>query len=100
MYGVNGYIKAVEGKQQELLKYLLEASNEMKQVEGNYCYIVGTSEEDKDAVFIYEVWKNKEAHLASLQLPVFISLIKKAKPIIAGMKSYPKLTIHSDLTTR
>ncbi|MBS3990559.1 MAG: antibiotic biosynthesis monooxygenase [Erysipelothrix sp.] len=93
-YSINGYITATTGKREELLKYLLEAANEMKNLDNCQCYIVGTNDEESDNVYVFEVWDNEEAHKASLTLPVFQTLIQKAKPIIAGLKSYPPLKIH------
>jgi quinol monooxygenase YgiN len=93
-YSINGYITAVSGKREELLNYLLEAANEMKHLENCQCYIVGTNDDESDNVYVFEVWDNEEAHKASLTMPVFQNLIKKAKPIIARLKSFPDLRIH------
>lgn len=92
-YSVYGSLTAVPGKGSELEGYLLEAAEGMKHVEGNYCYIVGVNDEEPDAVYVFEIWENKEAHEASLELDVFRQLIGKARPIIAGMQDYPNLRI-------
>lgn len=92
-FGVNGKLSAKEGKRDELLNYLLEASKEMENVKGCYIYSVGISKEDPSGVYVYEVWENEEAHKNSLTLDVFRNLIEKAKPIITGMESYPDLEI-------
>lgn len=94
MYSTNGYIKAIDEKRDELLDYLLEAAEEMKNVEKCYCYIVGVNDQEPDNVYVYEVWESEEAHEASLTLPVFRELIEKAKPIISDLKSYPELRIY------
>ena len=92
-YSVYGNIIAQEGKVEELKNYLLEAATGMEKVAGCYCYIVGVNPEETNAVYVFEVWENEEAHQASLQLENVRQLIEKAKPIIAGMNSYPNLTI-------
>lgn len=92
-FSVSGKLVAKDGKGKELLSYLLEAAKEMEKVENCYCYIVGINETEPDSVYVYEVWENKDAHHASLNIPVFRNLIVKAKPIIRDMKSYPELTI-------
>lgn len=93
-YSINGYIKAIPEKRDELLGYLLEAAKEMNAVETCHIYIVGVNHEESDNVYVYEVWDSEEAHIASLSLPVFQALIQKARPIIAGLESYPALKIY------
>lgn len=44
-------------------------------------------------VFILEIWRDEEAHKASLQMDVFKELIQKARPIIVDMKDYPVATL-------
>ncbi|MBP2622355.1 putative quinol monooxygenase [Streptococcus oricebi] len=92
-YSVYGNIIAQEGKVEELQGYLLEAAESMKDVAGCYTYLVGRNPEEANAVYVLEVWENKEAHQASLQLDHVRQLIEKAKPIIAGMNSQPDLNI-------
>jgi quinol monooxygenase YgiN len=93
-YSVNGKISALEGNGEALKNILLEAANEMEQVQGCHLYIVGMDHEDKDSVYVYEVWESAEAHKASLSLPVFQKLITSARPIIKEMTSYPELKIY------
>lgn len=93
-YSINGYIKAISSKREELLGYLLEAAEEMENVEKCHIYIVGIYDEEPDNVYVYEVWENEEAHKASLTLPVFQALIQKARPIIAALESYPALKVY------
>ena len=37
-----------------------------------------------DALWITEVWDNRDNHMASLKLPAVQAAIAKARPIIAG----------------
>ncbi len=93
-YGVRGSLTAKPGKRQGLLDILGEAARGMEEVPGCLCYILGTSQEEPEAVHVYEVWLDKAAHQASLSMPVFQQLIERAKPIIESMTSQPDLIIH------
>lgn len=88
-HGVNGRLTAKAGEGGKLLKILMEAAQGMQEVDGCLCYIVGQDAENTDDIWVYEVWKDAEAHQASLQLPVFGKLIEKARPLIAGMENLP-----------
>ncbi len=81
MHGLIGKIIAVEGKRDELIKILLEGVSGMP---GCLSYIIAKDPEDKNAVWITEVWDTKESHAASLKLPSVQAAIKKGKPIISG----------------
>ncbi|EJR35583.1 putative quinol monooxygenase [Bacillus mycoides] len=49
-------------------------------------YIVSTSNDEPNAVYVFEVWSNEDAHKASLTLESTQNLIKRAKPIITGVE--------------
>lgn len=98
-YSIFGNLIAKEGHQEELLGYLLDAAEGMKKIDDCYCYIVGINPEEKNAIYVFEVWENPEAHQASLELEIFKNLINQAKPIIAGMNDYPNLTIKGGKAT-
>lgn len=91
---VEGKLLAQPGQGEALLQILLEAARGMEAVEDCFCYLVGTREQKPDAVHVIEVWRDAEAHQASLQMPVFQALIAKARPLIAGMEDVPSLVIH------
>lgn len=93
MYTKHGYIKAVKGQKETLLSYLLKASEGMKEIPECIMYLVGLDIEDSDKIYVYEVWKSKDAHLTSLSNPVFIELIQHARPLIHSMESYPDLVM-------
>ena len=50
-------------------------------------YIVATEPTDPNAIWITEVWDNKESHAASLQLPAVKQVIAAARPLIAGFSN-------------
>lgn len=83
-YGLFGNFIAKDGKRDELLEILLEASELLKQNVDCIHYIVSTSY-DLNAVWVYETWTNKEAHEKSLVPEDIRSLIQKAMPLIKGV---------------
>jgi quinol monooxygenase YgiN len=81
MYGLIGKAIAVEGRRDELIKILLEGTGEMP---GCLSYIVAKDSQDKNGIWITEVWNSKESHAASLKLPVVQAAISKGKPLFAS----------------
>jgi quinol monooxygenase YgiN len=81
MYGLIGQMKAAPGQRDALAAILSEGTNGMP---GCLSYIVAKDAADADALWITEVWTDKEAHAASLKLPAVQAAIAKARPIIAG----------------
>jgi len=81
MYGLIGQMKAAPGKRDELVAILSEST------QGMPCclsYIVAKDAAEADALWITEVWTDKDSHAASLKLPAVQAAIAKARPIIAG----------------
>jgi quinol monooxygenase YgiN len=81
MYGLIGQMKAAPGKRNELVAILSESTGGMP---GCLSYIVAKDAADADALWITEVWTDKDSHAASLKLPAVQAAIVKARPIIAG----------------
>ena len=81
MYGLIGQMKAAPGKRDELVAILAESTQGMP---GCLSYIVAKDAVDADALWITEVWTDKDSHAASLKLPSVQAAIAKARPIIAG----------------
>jgi quinol monooxygenase YgiN len=81
MYGLIGQMKAAPGKRDELVAILSESTKGMP---GCLSYIVAKDATDADALWITEVWTDKDSHAASLKLPAVQAAIAKARPIIAG----------------
>jgi quinol monooxygenase YgiN len=84
MFGTIGRIKAIAGKRDALAAILASGSGEMP---GCISYIVAEDLADADALWITEIWESKEAHQASLSLPVVREAIGKGRPLIAGFDS-------------
>ncbi|HZG80682.1 MAG TPA: putative quinol monooxygenase [Brevibacillus sp.] len=85
-FGLFGKLTAKEGECETLVEILLEAAESMKNVDECLLYLVNVSDDEPNAVYVYEVWKNADAHQASLTLESTQTLIKRAKPIITGIE--------------
>ena len=81
MYGLIGSMDATPGNRDRLVEILLEGTAEMP---GCLSYVVALDPEVVDRVWITEVWTDREAHAASLQLPAVREAIGKARPLLGG----------------
>jgi quinol monooxygenase YgiN len=81
MYGLIGQMLAASGKRDELLAILGEGTNDMP---GCLSYVIAKDPNNADALWITEVWTDKDAHAASLKLPSVQAAIAKGRPMIAG----------------
>jgi quinol monooxygenase YgiN len=86
-FATYGKITAQPGKRDELAAILLEASRGMEDVDGCRLYIVNIPEDDPNTIWVTELWRDAEAHDASLRDERAIALIRKARPLIAGAES-------------
>lgn len=85
-FSIFGKFKVQEEKREEMVGILLEAAETMRDLDDCEVYLINTSENEPNAVYVYEVWKNESAHQASLTLDATQTLIKRAKPIITGIE--------------
>ena len=81
MYGLIGQMLAAPGRRDELLAILGEGTADMP---GCLSYVIARDPTNADALWITEVWTDKDAHAASLKLPSVLAAIAKARPMIAG----------------
>jgi len=84
MYGLVGTLIAKPGQRDALLALLLETSRAGR-MPGCWLYVVSEVPSEPDAISIVEVWDDKAAHDASLQLDSVRSVIAKGRPLIAAM---------------
>ena len=84
MYGLIGKVNAIAGKRDELSSVLLQGTGAMP---GCLSYVIANDPEDADALWITEVWDNKESHAGSLALPEVKAAIAKGRPLIAGFSN-------------
>ena len=85
-FGMFGKITAVDGKRDELMEILLEASKAMNTLEECELYIVSVKEDEPHSILVMEVWSSKDAHQASLSLEAVKQAIQEGRPMIAGME--------------
>jgi quinol monooxygenase YgiN len=85
MFGLIGKMIATPGQREALITILLEGTGGMP---GCLNYIVAKDVNDENALWITEVWDNKESHTASLQLPAVQAAIAKGRPLIAGFGDF------------
>jgi len=90
MYGLQGKLTAKPGQRGALVALLLEASRGVP-MPGCRLYVVSEVAAEADAIAITEVWDDREAHQASLQLERVRGLIAKARPLIASMEALVEL---------
>lgn len=81
MYGLIGKMIAAPGQRDALLAILLEGTAAMP---GCLSYVIAIDPAEADALWITEVWDDRESHAASLQLPAVQAAIAKGRPLIAG----------------
>jgi quinol monooxygenase YgiN len=81
MYGLIGKMLAASGRRVDLLEILMEGNEDMP---GCLSYVVAIDPSNDDAIWITEVWDNKESHAGSLELPRVQAMIERARPLIAG----------------
>jgi quinol monooxygenase YgiN len=85
MYGLIGKFKSQSGKRDELLAVMTSGAVKMT---GCLSYVIAKDPTDPDAIWITEVWDNKESHAASLKIPEVTETIKHAMPLIAGFDQH------------
>jgi quinol monooxygenase YgiN len=84
MYGLIGKMTAVSGQRDTLTDAMLAGTTAMP---GCLSYVIAHDPSDPDALWITEIWENKESHAASLHLPAVKAAIAKGRPLIAGFSN-------------
>jgi len=81
MYGLIGKILVAPDQRAAVIQALLGATGSMP---GCLSYIVAEDPSDPNAIWVTEVWDNKDSHQASLHLPAVQEAIQRARPHIQG----------------
>ncbi|MEA2662969.1 MAG: hypothetical protein QOH08_2541 [Chloroflexota bacterium] len=84
MYGRHGTMTAKPGRRGALVALLLEAARG-DPMPGCRLYVVSEVLSDPDTIAVTEVWDDRAAHAASLQLESVRALITEARPLIAAL---------------
>ncbi|GAA2595802.1 MULTISPECIES: putative quinol monooxygenase [Streptomyces] len=82
-YGCIASMKARPGLRDEVVSLLLGAADGLRQA-GCDLYLVGLSEDDETTIWVTEVWRTREQHDASLELPEAKAAIGRAVPMLTG----------------
>jgi quinol monooxygenase YgiN len=78
-----GTLGVVAGRRDELIAHLTRRSDVLQDL-GCLAYEVGFNDDDPDTVFVVELWRDEEAHRASLSLPEVQASIVAARPLLSG----------------
>lgn len=81
MYGLIGKITAEPGQRDALIDILLEGAAELP---GCLSYVVAKDANNKNAIWVTEVWKSKAHHEDSLSLPSVKQAMEQGRPLIAS----------------
>lgn len=83
-YGLHGKLTATEGNGDNLSSILLEASKLVSTAKGCHLYVVSKDKEERNAVWVTEIWDSKEDHDNSLNVEGVKELIARAIPLLKG----------------
>ena len=90
---MTGKLFAQPGKTDALAGILLRASELVSGMPGCHAYIVMSDVKDASAIWVFEIWKEKESHDASLKDERVRSLIAEAMPMMGGAPEGSELKI-------
>jgi quinol monooxygenase YgiN len=91
LYGRHGRIVATPGQGDALVALLLDAADGLANFEGCRLYVISRAPDDRDSVWVTEVWTDRAAHDASLSDERVRSVIQRARPLIASMSDSMEL---------
>jgi len=91
-YGYIASMKTRPGRRDEVVTILLSGADGLRAA-GCDLYVVGVSDTDDVTIVISEVWRSKEHHDASLQLPETKAAIGTAMPMLTGEFSTQEVTV-------
>ena len=83
-YLLHGKLIAKPDAVNELTTILLKAAAGVSKVKGCNLYVIGKDKDDKNAVWVTEIWDSKEDHDNSLKAEDTKALISKAIPLLDG----------------
>ncbi len=80
------------GQRKRLVERLLSAATLMENATGCELYIVNTSPDQADTVWVTEVWDSEEHHRASLSIEGVPALIENTMPLLASPPEQIRVT--------
>lgn len=84
-FGLIGHIQVQPGHRADLAAILTEGSGEMP---GCLSYVVAEDLADPDGLWVTELWTDRAAHRASLDLPEVQAAIARGRPLIVGFDQF------------
>lgn len=84
MYLLHGKLTAKKDRKRPL-QNSTQASELVAGAAGCRLYVISNDEQDPQQVYVTEIWDDKTAHDASLQMPEVRQLIQQAMPLLDGM---------------
>lgn len=91
-YGYIGSMRTRYGHRDEVVEILLAGAEGLRAA-GCQLYVVGVSEDDRDVIWMTEVWESRKHHDDSLGLPAAQAAIAKAMPLLTGEFTRQELSI-------
>ncbi|WP_248925799.1 putative quinol monooxygenase [Paenibacillus hamazuiensis] len=85
LFAMFGKLTAHEGKRDELVQHLLEATKQKEAMEGCLLYVINEAEDDPNDVWVTEMWRDAESHAASLKNEAVLATIRRCMPLVAGV---------------
>lgn len=82
-FGYIGSMKVKPGHRAEVAAVLASGAAGLRSA-GCDLYVVTESATDEQTIWVTEVWKSKEHHDASLQLPEVAAAISRVMPLLTG----------------
>ncbi len=84
MYAMTGRLIAQNGKRDELVEILTQASYLVGEIPECHLYVVNEDLANESFVWIYELWEDKHSHDESLSNEHVRELISRARPLLAA----------------
>lgn len=82
MYGLISQLLTTAANRDALVQILAAGTKNMP---GCVSYVIALDGDRADAVWVTEVWADKDSHAASLKLPAVQDAMTKGRPLITGM---------------
>ncbi|MFE5602147.1 antibiotic biosynthesis monooxygenase [Streptomyces sp. ARC32] len=95
-YGCIASMKTRPGFRDEVVSLLLSGADGLRAA-GCDLYLVGRSDDDETTIWVTEVWRTREHHDASLELPEAKAAIGRAMPMLTGEFTKQEMTVAGGL---
>jgi quinol monooxygenase YgiN len=83
-FAMYGKLTAHLGKRDALVQILLEVAELLERSEDCALYIVNVADDDLVTVWVTELWRDAEAHAASLKNEGILALVQRGRALIAN----------------